>query len=455
MLKKSLLFAVKVLVFGGPAVLLATKAWWLQGIAWFVVALSVYVLFLLKREGVPGAALWWVAGVFVMLPLLASATLTEVGQRELGPFTFAITHLEVDGLPFTIAIALCATFFLALVAYFADYMFVSQGCPSLWHAVRYLILGMLGFAGSYRVIDDSQVSELKAMGPMVSEGRSGKILVIQNEQAIVLDRAGESPRVVGPGVVFTKPFERVRKVISTRRQFARGKLENAPTKDGLFLSFEFGVLYRIMRDYDTHRDNKADHPFSTEAVLKATYNTFDVRMAAVTVAQNLLRDQVAKYYMDDLYDPLRPSTFPLGRIKQEVRNGLTQIASSWGVEIQGFNITNVIVPDEVQSQMLDQWKVEWVNRATVAKAEADAEQDRVRKLARVRAESELLDIMAQFFNGAGLVGNVNDVVKLRFAEALECLVSDPVAREKLVETVRAMRGIDHFIRDVEREDFFA
>jgi regulator of protease activity HflC (stomatin/prohibitin superfamily) len=215
-------------------------------------------------------------------------------------------------------------------------------------------------------------------------------------------------------------------------------LEEALTKDGIPLDITFTVLYRLMADVPEEAiDWEKPYPVSKDAVVRAAYATFDWEIATREVAKNLLRDEIAQMYLDEIYDPLNPETFPLGEIRIRVRDRLSEIAKNWGTEIRSVQIVRVEIPDKIKEQMLRRWFERWEVRVAESKKQAmitlgegEAEARRVIELARAQAQTQMVIAITEGFRlmketGAAVPG---DLIAVRFIEALEKMAEDPATK---------------------------
>lgn len=278
---------------------------------------------------------------------------------------------------------------LSLIYMASIFTFVSQGC-SRRHAFLYLLLWMMGLNGAYREVKDGKVSEVKRRGPFVKPNTS-EMVVIHSDQVVVFEHEGEISRIEGPGTVFTKPFETIRKVIVTQQRFEKTTLEDTFTKDGIPVKINLSVIFRLAPDPVREIELGKPYPFSREAVLKATYNTSDWEAAIPKAARSLLRDKIAQHYLDSIYDPSHPDTFPLGKIKKEVKESLQQIADNWGAVIISLGISRIEVPERVERRMLETWKAGWERKELVDKIKMEKQAASIKaKTEKIKGEAELI-----------------------------------------------------------------
>jgi len=390
----------------------------------------------------------------VWLALLALGCIVWIGKSKGAPQAifltasgaFFITSFATAGLEGA-ALGLVVYVFLAgsLLFLASELMLISQGgdrWDSFWYLLSFVTGGLL--LGGYIIVEDGQQNEVKSRGALAGL-KVANLVVIHSEQAVVFEQMGKFTRVEGPGAVYTKPFESIRKVIVTRKRFKRGTLDNASTKDGIRVTIRYSVLFRIMQDPARQWNPGKPYPFSKEAVLKATYDSFDWEIATTEVAKNLLRDEIGKRYVDDIFDPLHPDTFPQGDIKRRVRDSLRNMAEGWGAAIVGVQILGIEVPQEIGEGMQRKWEVDWEARMAesrkqtlITEGEAQAEVYNLIEVARAQAQTRMIIAITGGFRQMG-TGNIPipQFIALRFIEALEKMASDPATKILLPSDVLA------------------
>ncbi len=357
--------------------------------------------------------------------------------------TFSFVTRGLTGAVLGLAVYLFLTGSLLFLA--SQLILVSRG-GNQWDCFRYLLSFVTGelFLGSYIIVEDGQVDEVKSKGALAGF-KVANLIVIRNEQAVVFERMGKFTRIEGPGAVRTKPFESIRKVIVTRKRFRRGTLDNASTKDGIPVTIHYSVLFRIAQDPAKVWNPEKPYPFSREAVLKATYDSYDWEIATIEVAKNLLRDEIGKRYLDDIFDPLDPNTFPQSDIKQRVRDSLRKIAEGWGGTIISFQMLNIEVPPEIREGMQKKWQVDWEARMAesrkqvlITEGEAQAEVYNLIEVARAQAQTRMIIAITEGFRQMETKNiPIPQFIALRFIEALEKMASDPATKILLPSDVMA------------------
>lgn len=390
-----------------------------------------------RSKGVTLAIFFLASEAFVIFSFVAGSTYEIKG-----------VHLPVEG-----ALGLSVYLFLvgSLLFLASELILVSQG-GKRWDCFWYLLSFVTGglFTGSYIIVEDGQPSTVKSKGALAGR-KVANLVVIHNEQTVVFEQMGRFTRIAGPGVVFTKPFESIRKVLITRQRFQQFTLENALTKDGIAVDVHMNVLYRIAQDPSKLLDLKKPYPFSEEAVLKATYASFDWEIATREVAKNLVRDLIARRHLDELYEPLHPDRFPLEDIRRQVQQDLAQIAEGWGAQIVSFRITGVDTPPDVRTTLLQKWEVDWENilaegrkKVAITAGEAEAAVMNLVEVAKAQAQTRMVIATTEGITQMRAKGvPVLQVLATRFIDALERMASEPMTRVLLpadiVDTLKTIR----------------
>lgn len=319
------------------------------------------------------------------------------------------------------------TMLLVLVVLFiaSQFLFVLYGLDDRLTAFKTLLTFIFGLNYPYQIVENGQVEERSRGSPLSRIGGPG-LVVIRSGNAVLFERGGKFTRVEEPGIVFTERFEHIREVVDLRLQVKSQKV-HALTKDGIPVDIDAMVFFKIDSG-GAAPTSENPHPFSEEAVFKAVYNKgvdsgedlkWDEIIIAITAAR--LRDIVARYYLDKMYEPSDQTADPRSSIKEELLKEVKRAAPSFGVEIEGVNIGTIQVPEEARQQLLAAWQAEWQRQIELANA-ANAQ-----KVARIMAETTKIMAKARakcidtiFETIREQAGTVTDAyVALRYIEALE------------------------------------
>lgn len=166
---------------------------------------------------------------------------------------------------------------------------------------------------------------------------------------IVVERFGKFNRIEQSGVFLTIPaFEKLHKV-DMREMVITVEPQMAITRDNVRIELS-GCLYLMFVD-----------PY------KAMYGAVRPLVASIQQAQAIMRSSVGKMELDEIFHNRQ-------RLNQEIRIGIEEAATNWGLLINRYEVTD-IVPDQHMAKSMDlQAAAERERRQQVRKAEADKEE---------------------------------------------------------------------------------
>jgi regulator of protease activity HflC (stomatin/prohibitin superfamily) len=265
-------------------------------------------------------------------------------------------------------------------------------------ALRLLWSVIMNIQYPWLIVEEGKEKETKPKGILPMLGGPGNV-VIRPGNVVVFERRGEITRVVGPGVVQTKRFEQIRKILELKPMWQPMMAENVLTRDRIPLRVVFGVGYQLepksvvdaRPEADTPPDGVALTPLLSDGVYqvyegsvrKAVFQTAgDWQLTSNAVGENLLRDVMATYAFDQIFrrrdqvlDTKSPEPFAadqrtIREIEERVLEEHGKLAMAWGVHIRGFDIKAVELPEETQEQMIAWWRAGWRRRVALEEAEA-------------------------------------------------------------------------------------
>jgi len=265
-------------------------------------------------------------------------------------------------------------------------------------------------ARSYVMVENGEIVSQQPAGVLARLGGPG-VLVVRPGNAVVLERGGETTRIVGPGVHRLRRFETVKRphkakgIVDLRPQEGAAVAAKVLTKDGIPLDIQVSQGWQIepKQVTDSRRSSQLAGGEATTPVLGAPeYPVYEatVRKAVFATppegweglfpeaALNVLRDVVATYTLDEIFSleessAPRPDRRIVRRIEEQV--GERFDASRFGVAYRGMDIRHIDVPEDVREQMVRRWKAaqEWKLRVQ----EAIAEREALIKLSEGRAQA--------------------------------------------------------------------
>ncbi len=311
----------------------------------------------------------------------------------------------------------------------------------------HMISLMTGIHQPYQVIEDGQVTTTRGKGLVNTVGGPG-VAVIRPENAAIFEWGGEVTKIKRAGIVRTKRFEKVAKVLDLRPRWDSQQLENVLTRDRVPLSISYGVGFQLGREsprtghgdlsgnegktngnpsvhaeanQSSSESERSDesletqmghvYPVEREDLFTAAYRLsgpWNVLPGAV--GGLLLRRAVAAYDYRELLEwgsdqvtalppdaPLeqRLSANPIKTIEQHIRSKLEDAADDWGLRITGFSITGIDYPEEVRQEAVVR---QVLSRLAIDEARADAVALQEVSAAKIEAWQKMLDQILETIN---------------------------------------------------------
>jgi regulator of protease activity HflC (stomatin/prohibitin superfamily) len=175
------------------------------------------------------------------------------------------------------------------------------------------------------------------------------MIIKQYERAIIL-RLGKYQRQVGPGVQIRLPFADNILVVDIRERVREFKAERMLTKDNVPVTIDAILRYRIL-------DQRAK-----DSIL----NVENFNDMIQQVSQTTLRNNIGSSAFQDILSRRQ-------EINQHVRTIIADEASSWGIEVTGVEIRQVIIPQELEAAMSMEAQAEREKNARVKYGESEVQ----------------------------------------------------------------------------------
>jgi regulator of protease activity HflC (stomatin/prohibitin superfamily) len=173
------------------------------------------------------------------------------------------------------------------------------------------------------------------------------MIIKQYERAIIL-RLGKYQRQVGPGIQTRLPFADNILVVDIREKVSEFKAERMLTKDNVPVTIDAILRYKIIE----------------ERAKDAILNVENFNQMIQQVSQTTLRNNIGSSEFQDVLSKRE-------EINQHVRTIIASEASSWGIEVTGVEIRQVIIPQELESAMSMQAQAEREKNARVIYGESE------------------------------------------------------------------------------------
>lgn len=210
------------------------------------------------------------------------------------------------------------------------------------------------------VMKSGEVKPLRPTGPLASlfyRLGAPSIVIVENGVAVILERSGRVTQIHGPGLVFTRRFERVAHVVDLRPQVRSFPVKKIMTRDGLSFDLEgLDVFFEVAPDFDPGR---GEYSFSKEAVLDLVYRggfLYDVGKAlewgerVARVVEHHLRNVAAACTLDDIVRTQQ--TTARERLMREVEERARPDLQKSGVRLTGINVGQIAVPRELEDNLM-------------------------------------------------------------------------------------------------------
>jgi SPFH domain / Band 7 family len=333
-------------------------------------------------------------------------------------------------------------------------------------AFRALLTYTLGTNGAYYVVENRKPTK-RVSGDQSRRFLAGPGIVITGcDHTVVISDGIKIKGVQDPGVSFTKGFERVEEAIDLRVQVRVFDVE-ALTKDGLRIKVRISVPFRIQAGSQWPELNTS-FPFRKSAVFNAVRRqpvehshetlqgkTVEIRQrrswdeVVSIAATQVIRRIISTYSFDELCAPYELQRDPRKEIVDKLQRQVKEELEPVGIQVIGGGVSNLLpVDNRLLQQRMDNWQAEWTRRTAIEMGKADAEYIRMIESARAQAQAEMIRTISEGLERAGAVDTTisNEVIALRFVEALEKMIASPAVQRALpASTVQAVETIKHSI----------
>ena len=379
----------------------------------------------------------------VIAPLLTTILIlsmgTELYARRI-PWTDAPRVLEFwpvivrDMLPSLAAMSIAYWLAARFVRSLYGLQKLRQGFSFLWR----WRFGQMGFS-PFLLIQEGHIFQGEDK-VLTRAGGPGNML-IYNDSAVVLERAGRLTRVERSNFAFLGPFEKIYKVIDLRPKRQVYKVE-AMTREGIPVTCEADISYQI-RGGDQEPTERLPYPMLGKEVVKAATCTWKCeprfseneeldweKLVILAYTDGLLRSILDRYPLDRLVGPAEwdeDEKHPRQVIREELERELRKSVPSLGARILSVNLGDIVVRDEVTEQWIAAWKTEWERWAMKRRAEGEAEYVFQVETAKAQAQVEMIIALTQACRSLAMgdAAISSRLVLLRFVTMLRHASLDP------------------------------
>lgn len=288
----------------------------------------------------------------------------------------------------------------------------------------------------------------KDLPPSFTKHKAG---IIRSYQAPVIFKGASFIRGAGPGFLRLKQGEMVVQVIDLRRHF-RTMPVKVLTRDGITLTTGVSTMFQVKSE-ENPPDDKLQYPFSQEAIFNVNYlGNFNVDDDSPLLwsdrvcrqAASALIGEVSRYSLDELFQPDESRASPLEKIKGKITKQMSRTFDKYGIEIILVGVSPFQVPEDINEERILIWQSEWERKIEVEQGSALAERLRRLKLARARAQIEMIEKLTEGLESVHQSGqDVTDILALRLIEAIEEAEKDANVRalipNQIVNDLKSIR----------------
>ena len=240
---------------------------------------------------------------------------------------------------------------------------------------------------------------------------------------------GRYYRIIPIGKHFLQSIEYIHTVLDLRPQERSSHDLLLITKDGIQIEANLRIAFRI--DTGNNPPTKSyPYPYNQEAVRKIAYGQTvqpDGRTSSwddlpIKVVQRELKKIVARYTLDEILNPSRPSEEPHLTIQSELTRQTRQSLANNGIQLTDLQIEKIAMPQDAMAQYIEYWQSHWESQIQISQADGDAYMLEEIEVARAEAEVTMIQAImegVQRAQQAGNARNVQEVIALRLIESLE------------------------------------
>ena len=196
-------------------------------------------------------------------------------------------------------------------------------------------------------LDNLAVSIIFTILGIISIIASFLFIIKQYERSIIL-RLGKYNRQAGPGMRTRFPFIEIVLVVDIREKVREFKAERMLTKDNVPVTIDAILRYKIIEDR------------AKDAIL----NVENFNEMIKQVSQTTLRNNIGSSVFQDILSKRE-------EINQHVKSIISQEAGSWGIEVTGVEVRQVIIPQELEAAMSMQAQAEREKNARITYGESE------------------------------------------------------------------------------------
>jgi regulator of protease activity HflC (stomatin/prohibitin superfamily) len=379
----------------------------------------------------------WSGPFLIALALAAVAELQASGSSCTDPACLLLALIN-PRMGLYLAVALMVTGVLVYLC--TDFVRAIYGLHSRGAGAGFLERQLFGVSSfkPFLIVKEGKLPAA-SKDPLVRIGGPGT-LIIYNDSAVVLEKAGRLTRVEKKGYITLTGFEKVWDVIDLRPQRWVYDVD-AVTKEGIPVKCQADVTFQID---DGGQAPKEDEPYPADAraiFVAATSKwmreasrsedeqTFDwARRAIIGITEGKLRNILATYMLDQILGPdeLNQKHYR-AEILSKLEAELHQPFADLGAKVTKVELGDITVSDAIAQQRIDAWQSLWKRWMKEREAEGEAEQLLYVEAAKAQAQADMIVAITQAFRSLTEAGVMipSQFVLLRMFEVLKRASFDP------------------------------
>jgi len=376
---------------------------------------------------------------------------------------------------------------LAMLALAAQFVLPVESWHDRWLVIRRLIGHLLGERGPVTFVHEGRAIEAYRE----NRRRGPGVFLVDPTSAVVFRTDAAFTRAAGPGVVFTRPGERLAEALDLRRQERRiqgrppsGQEEVASaqsmaiTRDGIPVSADLSVTFILDPGHEAEPregriPEKPPFEFYAPSVERAVYGHVFGELEDLPWTElplrllvELWREEIKRWDLSELLrsDPearplqlisdallrrLVPPREPLEQGSQEPQE--REILRSRGVRVLDVRIENLQLPEDIQHERDFHWRESWAGAVQEGLRKATSEVEEHRLEGELEAERYLaIELTSR------LRENLLEGRRIGRREALALILSDAIRiyghRELTPEAAQLARRLESMAEALARAD---
>lgn len=284
------------------------------------------------------------------------------------------------------------------------------------------------------VVASNGAFDVRGMPPARALGPG--VILCDGVTALTLEGTKGARRVIGPGLNWLLPEERVQAAVDLR-PIQMVRTATGTTREGMQVEVEVSITVEIGRDQE-RLAHHAHYPFDPGAVLKALYAeraqavdpTTDARPSAdwceITgwQVEDGLRRVVAAYTIDQLFAVDRPDVNPRHDMEGLLLRLVNPEIEPYGATCTDARITGIRPPRAVLEQRIRTWCAEWKAREESILELGRTQQDQAKQSSLTTAQDEVYPLLIKVLEVPLEQATIENISR-RVAAALAQMAREP------------------------------